>query len=97
MFKSDFIGTGNMAEFCAEANMLFSALNNIRFIMPSSYDGIEPHVEIKKDSIVFDFGQALIFTLNNVEWNFTGDADIGSYSASVVSGKLVINVEAVIP
>ena len=94
MFKDDFKGTGNMEQFCEESNLLFSALNNINFNMPSGYSGIEPTVEVHSDKIVFDFGQALVFTLNNVEWNLSGSAVFVSNTVEVVDGKLVINVVA---
>ena len=94
MFKHDFKGTGNMTTFCEESNKLFAALNNISFIMPSGYSGVEPTVKVEEGRIVFDFGNALIFTLNNVVWNLTGDATFNSYSADVSNGKLTINVDA---
>ena len=93
-FRTNFEGTGNMEEFCEESNLLFSALNNIEFQMPSGYSGIQPSARVENNRIVFDFGQALIFTLNNVQWNLTGSATFTSYTASVQNGQLVINVDA---
>jgi hypothetical protein len=92
--KDDFVGTGPMINFCKEANALFSAVNNISFTLPSGYEGIEPRVYLEESRLVFDFGDALIFTLNNVVWNLTGSASFSSYTATVISGRLVISVNA---
>ena len=92
--KSDFVGTGSMEAFCKETNALFSAINNIDFIMPVGYEGVPPSTEIINGRLVFDFGDALIFTLKNVSWNLTGTAVYVSYSASVSNGKLLIDVTA---
>lgn len=94
MLKDDFKGTGNMKRFCEESNKLFSALNNIQFKMPTGYVGIAPTARVEDARIVLDMGQALIFTLNNVEWDLTGSATFNSYSAQVVNGQLVISVDA---
>ena len=94
MFRDDFKGTGSMKGFCEESNKLFSALNNVEFQMPPGYSGAEPTVKVYEDRIVFDFGEALIFTINNIEWNLTGTATYNSYSANVFNGKLYINVDA---
>ena len=83
-FRDNFKGTGNMTQFCEESNKLFSALNNIVFIMPVGYAGIEPSVRIEEGRIVFDMGQAQIFTLNNVAW------DNGGGSVGVSGGQLHI-------
>ena len=93
-FKTDFKGTGNMKVFCEESNRLFSALNNVEFLMPSGYDGAEPSVRVDGERLVFDFCDALVFTLNNVQWNLTGSAAFTSYSAEVQDGQLVISVNA---
>lgn len=74
-FRQDFIGTGNMERFCEESNKLFAALNNIVFLMPSGYEGVEPSIRIEEGRIIFDFGQAQIFTLNNVNW-VSGSGDV---------------------
>lgn len=93
-----FVGTGSMTEFVDETNKLFSAVNNMSIIVPNGYVGIEPTAYLEDGKIVFDFGDALIFTLNNVVWNFSGTSFVDpdkvtvSYSASVESGKLVISV-----
>ena len=92
--KDNFVGSGNMESFCDETNKLFSAVNNPTFIMPTGYSGVEPTLEIKDDSLVFDFGDALIFTLENVSWRLTGSATFTSRSASVSNGKLQISVNA---
>ena len=83
-----------MTGFCEESNKLFAALNNITFKMPTGYSGIEPKAWVENGRIVFDFGQALIFTLNNVQWDLTGSATFNSNSAQVVNGQLVISVDA---
>jgi hypothetical protein len=97
--RDNFEGTGSMVEFVKETNTLFSAVNNIKFIMPSGYLGVEPTVKVEPNSITFDFGQALIFTLNNVVWNFSGtgftepnNVVISSRTATVVNGKLTLSV-----
>lgn len=93
-----FAGTGSMVGFVEETNKLFSAINNMKIIVPNGYAGIEPTAYLEKGKIVFDFGEALIFTLNNVVWSFSGTSFTApakvtvSYSASVESGKLVIRV-----
>jgi len=94
MFKEDFKGTGSLKDFVDEANKLFSAANNIKVTMPVNYSGAEPTMAYDGTSLVFDMGDALIFTLNNVVWNLTGTADFVSHSVEVVNGQLVINVEA---
>jgi len=96
MLKDSFKGTGTLKKFVDESNSAFSALNDIKVYMPQGYAGAEPTMQLSGDnkSIVFDMGDALIFTLNNVVWNFTGSADIDTMSAEVLNGKLVINVEA---
>ena len=83
-YRSDFIGSGNMRGFCEETNKLFAAMNNVVFIMPTGYAGVEPSVKFKDDKIVFDFGNALIFTMENVVW------DNGGGSAQVYNGRLHI-------
>lgn len=93
-FRTDFKGTGNMKKFCEETNDLFAAINNIKFIMPFRYVGIPPSARAEKDRILFDFGEALIFTMNNVIFNLTGSATFNSYSAEVTNGQLVISVDA---
>ncbi len=92
--KDTFNGTGSMKKFADETNKLFSAINNISFIMPSGYGGVEPTVELKDGKLVFDFGNMLIFTLDNVSWKFTGSASINSNKVQVVNGQLVISVDA---
>ena len=93
-FRSDYVGTGNMKTFCEESNKLFTALNNIVFIMPQGYNGTEPTASVQEGRVIFDFGSALIFTLNNVAWNLTGSATFNSYSVEVQNGQLVISVDA---
>ena len=97
--RDDFEGTGSFVRFVQECNKLFASLNNIRVFMPKGYKGVEPTLKLNGDDrgLTFDMGEALIFTLNNVEWNFSGDADIDDFSVRVEKGKLVINVEANIP
>jgi len=92
--KDKFVGTGSMKGFVKESNKLFSSLNNIEFILPTGYSGIEPTIRLEEDGLVFDFGDALIFTLNNVGWKLTGDATFVSNKVEVVNGKLVISVKA---
>ena len=83
-----------MRGFCEETNKLFAAMNNVVFIMPTGYAGVEPSIKFEDGQIAFDFGNALIFTLNNVQWDLTGSATFNSYSAEVVNGQLVISVDA---
>lgn len=98
MLKDDYEGSGSMEDFVADSNKVFSSINNAEVIVPQGYAGIEPTVSIQGEdddlSLVFDFGDALIFTLNNVVWNLTGTAAFVSNSVSVVNGRLMINVEA---
>jgi len=44
--------------------------------------------------IEFDFGDALIFTLNNVVWNLTGTATFNTNTVEVSGGQLIISVDA---
>jgi hypothetical protein len=92
--KSDFIGKGSMKEFVEESNAAFSSLSNVSFTMPDGYSGIEPTVYIKDGRLTFDFGQSLIFTLNNVVWNVSGSADVPTKTADVDDGKLNLTVVA---
>jgi hypothetical protein len=73
-----------MEGFCVETNKLFAAMNNIQFHMPVGYAGIEPSMRIENGRMIFDFGDALIFTLNNVVW------DNGGGSVYVSGGQLHI-------
>jgi len=93
-FKADWEGTGSMEKFIEEMNRLFSAMNNIKFFLPSGYDGVEPTMNFKANSLEFDFGEALIFTLNNVVFNLEGTADYVSNTAEIINGQLVITIEA---
>jgi len=97
--RDNFKGTGTFVQFVNECNKLFAALSNIRVFMPKGYKGIEPTLKLNGDNrgLTFDMGEALVFTLNNVEWNFSGDADIDDYSVEVDDGQLIISVEANIP
>lgn len=85
-FKADFHGTGSMKKFASETNGVFQAMNNITFKMPAGYAGIPPSAKVTADGLVFDFGDALIFTTKNVEWSG------GTGTAEVVNGKLKITV-----
>ena len=97
-FNTDFIGTGTMKKFVAECVKAFSAMNDIKIIMPPNYSGAEPELKIENDDentkLVFDMAEALVFTLNNVQWNLSGSASFDSYSVEVVGGQLIINVSA---
>jgi len=94
IFKDDFEGTGTMEDFVATLNRLFGAMNNINIIVPPDYAGSPPSMTFDAGKLTFNFGDALVFTLNNVEWNLTGDAVYVSNTVEVVNGKLVISVEA---
>lgn len=94
VLKSYFKGTGSIKEFVKESNLLFSALNNIKFIMPAGYSGVYPSMEIKEGSLIFDFGDCLVFTTKNISWNLTGNAIFRSATAAVVNGVLQISVNA---
>lgn len=94
MYKGDFKGKGPMKKFVDESNLIFSALNNPKVLMPKEYVGIQPTLKFNEDSVVLDFGDALIFTTNNITWNLTGTATFVSRSASVINGKLSISVVA---
>jgi hypothetical protein len=71
--KNNFKGTGSLVEFVNSANALFSAINNVQVIVPKNYVGVEPTLKLNEDgeksSLVFDFGDALIFTENNISFN----------------------------
>jgi len=93
-YKEDFEGLGTMKKFVDESANLFTALNGREVIMPPSYSGRPVSIEIEKDKLVLDFGDALVFSLNNVRWVLTGDVAYNYYSAEVVGGQLVITVNA---
>ena len=93
-FIDTFEGTGTMIPFVDQLNEISKCMNNISVIMPSGYKGVEPSLTFKDGALVFDFGQALVFTLNNVQWILTGSAVFGVPSAKVENGKLVIRVHA---
>jgi hypothetical protein len=93
-FIDTFEGRGTMVPFVDQVNEISRCMNNISVIMPTGYSGEEPTLTFKDGALVFDFGQALVFTLNNVKWVLTGSADFVSYSAQVENGKLVIRVHA---
>ena len=94
-FKTDFKGTGSMKEFVSENVLLLEAMNNIKVIMPPYYQGAPPTLSFDGASLVLDFGDALIFSLQNVEWVFPGIAEIVSNEADVAGGKEVITVDAI--
>lgn len=98
MLKQNFKGRGTLAKFAKETNSVMSAINNISIIVPSGYSGVEPTIKFedgeKGCSLIFDFGDALIFTLKNVSWSLSGTANFVSKSVSVDNGVLYINVVA---
>lgn len=94
-FQTSFSGTGSMKDFVFENVRLLEAMNNITVLMPSGYDGAPVTLQFDGSSLVFDFGDALVFTLSNVEWEFPGIAEIVSNEADVVDGKLEITVDAI--
>ena len=96
-WKEDYKGTGSMEEFISDCVLLFTSLNNVNVIMPPNYSGNPVELVFEEGETKLNMADALIFSLDNVVWNFTGDADIDSYSAEVVGGQLQINVEANTP
>lgn len=93
-FKDDFVGTGCITPLTDQVNDVLSCLNNININMPAGYRGIPPTLKFTGGGLVFDFGQALVFTLKNVKWVLTGSADFNTWSANVENGRLVIRVDA---
>jgi len=93
-FNPKWRGTGSLTEFVAEMVKLLTAMNNIKVIMPRYYSGVEPTLVFTAGQLIFDMAEALIFTLNNVEWVWLGIAKIDSNTAEVQNGKLVITVDA---
>ncbi len=94
-WKEDFKGTGPLKPLVDQVNEVFETFNNIEIKMPKSYSGPAPTLVFDRDGkLVFDFQEALIFTLRNVRWKLTGGVSYNSYSVKVVDGKLVISVSA---
>ena len=89
-FKSDFVGKGSMKTFVDELNKLMTAMNNISVTVPNGYQGQPPKLAFQNGSLVFDFGDALIFTEKGVDWSFTGDGTVNNYSATPENGRLKI-------
>ena len=95
-FKSDFKGTGSMEKFVSEMALLLEAMNNINVVMPPYYAGTPPTLKFDGQSLVFDFGEALIFSLKNIEWVFPSlTTVIEENTAEVVGGQEVITVDAI--
>ena len=95
VFQTAFSGTGSMKDFIFENVRLLEAMNNISVLMPPGYDGAPVTLKFNGSSLVLDFGDALVFTLANVEWVFPGIAEIVSNEAEVENGKLEITVDAI--
>ena len=95
VFQTGFSGTGSMKDFVLEVIRLLEAMNNIVVTMPPNYSGNPVTLEFEGTSLVFNFGDALVFTLENIEWEFPGIAEIVSNEAEVVDGKLEITVDAI--
>ena len=94
-FKTDFNGTGSMKEFVDAMVLLLEAMNNIKVEMPPYYAGAPVTVKFEGSSLVFDFGDALIFSLQNVEWIFpSATAVIVENTAEVIGGQEVLTVNA---
>ena len=85
-----------MTKFVDESNKLFRSLNNMKVIVPSEYEGVEPTLKLDKDNsgITLDMGEALVFTLNNVEWELDGPVNYTDNIVWVENGKLKIYVQA---
>lgn len=97
IFKNNFIGTGSMKPFVDQYNELMTALNNISVVVPAGYAGNPPTLSFSGERFVFDFQDALIFTLNNIDFNLQGNVNYISATANVVAGRLQINVFAEAP
>ncbi len=93
-WRDDFKGTGSMKKLTDEVNSFMNAMNNINVKMPRNYEGQPVSLAFIDNRLVLDFGDALVFSLNNVEWVFSGTANIVDFSAQVFNGRLVISVEA---
>jgi hypothetical protein len=94
-WKENFKGTGPLKPLTDQCNELFEMLNNIEIIMPKSYSGFKPTLTFDKDGkLVFDFQEALIFTLRNVKWVTSGNATVSNKIVSVEDGQLVISFSA---
>lgn len=101
---SDFKGSGSMKQFCEESNAIFSAINNAKVIMPPSYVGAEPTITIEDAGgsgkvLRLDLGDALVFSLANISWSFSGNAftapnnvTISYKNAAVVNGQLKLYI-----
>ena len=93
-FKTDFKGTGSMEEFVKEMSLLLESMNNIKVQMPPYYAGAVPTLAFDGASLVFDMGEALIFSLENTEWSFISETtEPVSYEANVEGGKLALTVD----
>lgn len=94
--KDDFEGTGPMEEFAQETNKVFGALNEMIVIMPTGYEGETPTLRLRKGDtqIVLDMKDALVYTIDNVDWNLLGTAFYKSNTIEVIDGRLTITVLA---
>lgn len=98
-FKSNFKGKGSLVAFVKEVNAMFSAINNMVVQVPTGYEGVPPTVQLDKGQIVFDFGDALLFSRSNIVWNFSGtgftapnNVKISYKNATVVNGQLTLSI-----
>jgi len=94
-WKEDFKGTGPLKPLVDQVNEVFETFNNIEIKMPKSYEGPAPTLTFDRDGkLIFDFQEALIFTLRNVDWSYTGNATVSNFRIYVSDGKLKIRFSA---
>jgi len=91
-WKDDFKGLGSMKKLVDQHNEMMKHLNNIEVLMPPHYSGAVPTLTFENDELIFDFQDALVFTLNNVRWRLSGGPGFVYYNVEVVQGQLVITV-----
>jgi hypothetical protein len=96
--NTKFEGTGSFAEFVENVVDFFKAINNASVEVPSGYSGAEPTLRLEDGKsgpqLVLDMAEALVFTLNNVQWELVGSAAFVDWKVSVQNGKLVVYVHA---
>ena len=97
MINDEYIGTGSFKNFVKSCVELFSAFNNAEVRMPDGYEGEPPRLYIddgSEASLILDMSQALVFSLNNIKWEFSGSATVNTYGAYVKDGTLHLKVNA---
>lgn len=96
--KTDFKGTGPMAEFVAESTNLFKALQNMRVIMPPGFSGSPPELKLESNEggavLKLIMNDAIMFREDHVfiESATISGGTLQGVDYRVENGKLIITV-----